>query len=313
VNTTEIARLKRIAAELAPLSASTSGSALTPQGLNVADAQNITNELIWYKENPPAPEIIRVEVPVTPPPPPVLPPPVKPGAMPVGDLPGWKQVYAEDFTKPAALGQVGTVYGTNVRGYSGFTDTSKKGTYDPDKVLSVPEGSSYLDFWLRTVDGKPRIACPVPMGYTGQTYGRFAMRMRSDQIAGYKVAFMQWPKSNNWAEGEIDYPEFDLTGTIGGYDHDVTGNPSKNTMWASTKVTAVDWHELVMEWTPESVTFLLDGAIIGTTNKAAGGVPTKPMRWTLQAETKLDSTPVPASAAGHLQIDWLTAYTYVPR
>jgi hypothetical protein len=306
---TELARLKEIATELAPLSASTSGSALTPQGLNLADAQNIANELIWYKENPPAAEIVQVEVPVEV----RVEVPAKAGAMPLGDLPGWKQVYAQDFDKPAALGQVGAVYGSDMRGYSNFTDTSKKGTYDPDRVLSVPEGTSYLDFWLRTVDGKPRIACPIPMGYTGQTYGRFAMRMRSDRIDGYKVAFMQWPKSNNWVEGEIDFPEFDLTNTIGGYDHNVTGSPNVNTMSAKTRTPATDWHEFVMEWTPDHVVFILDGAIIGVTLKASGGVPTKPMRWTLQAETKLDSVPVPPTAAGHLQIDWLTAYTYVPR
>ena len=123
-------------------------------------------------------------------------------AMPVGDLKGWKQNFKEDFTKPAALGQVGKVYGESLRGYDGFTDTSGNGTYAPDKVLSVANGK--LNYNLHTENGKPLVATPVLNDYRGQTYGKYSIRFRADTLVGYKIAFMQWPSSDNWNEGEID-------------------------------------------------------------------------------------------------------------
>lgn len=128
-----------------------------------------------------------------------------PSAMPVGNLPGWTQTGAQDFTTPAALGQVGDVYGPDMRGYSGSPDTSKHGTYTPDSVLSVSNWN--LDYHVHTAGGVPEVATPIPFGYAGQTYGRYSVRFRSDPLPGYKIAFLLWPTSDNWNEGEIDWPE----------------------------------------------------------------------------------------------------------
>ena len=59
-------------------------------------------------------------------------------AMPVGDLPGWKQIFTDDFTTDVPLGSfpkaVTTKWGVYV---DGGKDTSKHGTYMPSKVVSI--------------------------------------------------------------------------------------------------------------------------------------------------------------------------------
>lgn len=230
------------------------------------------------------------------------------GAMPVGNLPGWNQTFAQDFNAPAAVGQVGAVYGSNMRGYSGFNDTSGNGAYTPDQVLSV--SNSALDFYIHTVGGVHMVACPIPMGYTNQVYGRYSLRMKSDPLAGYKVAFMLWPTSNTWGEGEVDFPEGALDGTMAINQHQTGANPGSNAYSIDTGAVLTNgWVVFTVEWTPGHIKYYVDGVLqlVGTTF-----IPTAGHRWTLQAETRLDSANPPAdTVAGHLQIDWMVGYTSV--
>ncbi|WP_349899063.1 cell wall-binding repeat-containing protein [Parafrigoribacterium soli] len=237
-------------------------------------------------------------------------------SMPVGNLPGWRQVGAQDFTATAATGQIGNVYGTAVRGYSGLLDTSKNGTYNPDSVLSVSNG--ILDFYLHTASGRPQVAAAVPFGYSGQTYGRYSIRFRSDSLPGYKIAFLLWPSSDNWNEGEIDWPEGDLNGKMSPASAIKGSYTSTSGMafdavsprsWSATD--SSNWHIATTEWTPGSVKWYWDGVLVSQTSNRAG-VPNTNFRWTLQAETQIGA-PAPApSVAGHLQVDWAVQYAYAP-
>lgn len=236
--------------------------------------------------------------------------------MPHGDLPGWNQAGAQDFSATAALGHVGDVYGSEMRGYSGFADSSGRGVYDPDKVLSVSDG--HLDYFLHAEAGSPRVASVIPFGYDGMTYGRYSIRFRYDSMPGYKIAFLLWPASDNWNEGEIDWPEGGLDGPLYGSSA-IKGSLTKGPMkfdpperrFTSTGPGA--WHVATTEWTPGKVRWFFDGRLIDQTTLPAG-VPDTPMRWTLQAETsdRADGTFPAASTAGHLQVDWVVQYDYVP-
>jgi hypothetical protein len=233
-------------------------------------------------------------------------------AMPVGDLPGWKQNYKQDFTQNATLGQVGNVYGMSMRGYDGFTDTSKKGLYAPDKVLSVSNGS--LNYYLHTENGTPLVATPVLNDYAGQKYGRYSVRFRSDTMPGYKIAFLLWPSSDDWNEGEIDWPEGSLgekmrpaSAVPGTYNNgSMLFQPEKEYF---TPTDSSDWHTATTEWTPTGVKFYWDGQLVAQTDKA---VPQTNFRWTLQAETELTGSKPDAKVAGNLQVDWATSYSYAP-
>ncbi|MDN4643034.1 glycoside hydrolase family 16 protein [Arthrobacter sp. PsM3] len=239
-----------------------------------------------------------------------------PVSMPVGDLPGWKQTGAQDFTTPARMGQVGEVYGPDMRGYHDLEDTSGEGRYTPDSVLSVKSGK--LDYYLHSKNGTPRVASVVPFGYAGQTYGRYSIRFRSDKLPGYKIAFMLWPSSDDWIEGEIDWPEGELIGKMYGVsaikDSTLKG-PARfdpSTRYYS-RTDATDWHVATTEWTPGKVKWFWDGELVGETS-ISEGVPNTNMRVTLQAETKdgADSFSPDTETSGHLEIDWVVQYAYAP-
>lgn len=233
-------------------------------------------------------------------------PPADPNAMPTDALPGWKQVFAEDFGTDVALGAAKTELGKKGWSfYDGFKDTVKKGLYNTARTVSVKGGTLRVN--LHSENGQPLIACLVPQGYTGQMYGRYAVRFRADAVPGYKIAWMLWPKSDKWSEGEVDFPEADLTGNIWGFSH-ALGNPNVNAAWVDTKTAATDWHTAVIEWLPGSLTYLLDGKVVMTTTEPKA-IPKTPMRWTMQCETKLDNSVVPLDAAGNIEIAWLTVHT----
>jgi beta-glucanase (GH16 family) len=227
--------------------------------------------------------------------------------MPVGDLPGWHQIFTDNFATPVPLGSFPSAVSSKWTAYSGFTDTYQNGTYDPAKVISIANG--VMTMHLHTENGVHLVSAPSPIipgtkAYQGQTYGRYAVRFRADPVAGYKTAWLLWPDDDNWQEGEIDFPEGNLDGQIDAFMHH-RGSPQTQEAYP-TDVSYNNWHTAVIEWTPSSVKYILDGNVIGNdTNTAV--LPDSPMRWTLQTET----TPAAPtnSAAGNVQIDWVAMYS----
>ncbi|MDP4014871.1 MAG: glycoside hydrolase family 16 protein [Candidatus Nanopelagicales bacterium] len=239
-------------------------------------------------------------------------PPV-PSGMPVGDLPGWKSVFAEDFNTTAPLGSFLSTY-SNFGAYPyPWTDTSRQersnpGYYHPGKTLSVASG--VLDAWLHYDSelGRYLVAAPTP-SLPEMTYGRFSMRLRAEKIPGYKIAPLLWPDSESWPDdGEIDFPEGDLTGDpLKAFHHYARAAGGQDQFSAGVKPGA--WHVYETLWSPGKVEFLVDGKSIGSSTKY---VPSKPMHWVLQMETQIESTAPSKSAEGHVQVDWVKAYTYSP-
>ncbi|MEI6621628.1 MAG: carbohydrate-binding protein [Actinomycetes bacterium] len=239
------------------------------------------------------------------------PTPTATSTMPVGDLPGWRSVFAEDFNTSAPLGSFLTTY-KNFGAYPlGYTDTSRNlrsnpGSYYPEKTLSV--SNSVMDAWLHydATLGKYLVAAPKPLHQT-TTYGRYSMRLRADSIPGYKIAPLLWPDSDaiKWpAGGEIDFPEGDLDGTpLAGFAH--YANPNGGQDYFNTRVDPTAWHVYETAWSPGKVEFFVDGVSIGssTTN-----VPTNAMHWVLQMETQISSVAPSTTAQGHVQIDWVKVY-----
>jgi len=234
--------------------------------------------------------------------------------MPTGDLPGWRQIFVDDFTTNAPLGSWTKTYGNRWRGYpEPWKDTSKRGIYGPDRVLSASNGM--LDMYIHSENGQPYVAAPEPRingtsGSRGQTYGRYSVRFRvPTPLPGYKTAWLLWPDSNNSAEGEIDFPEGNLSAgsTIGAYAHDVNGTHSHNAFFANSKKTYDHWHTATIEWLPTGVTYWLDGVKLGTAPQL--GTPKTPMHWVLQTETALGGSAPAASVAGHVQIDWVAVWS----
>ncbi len=237
---------------------------------------------------------------------------------PVGNLPGWRQVFVEDLAQPAALGGFMTspYYGARFKRTYPFPwkDTSKHGTYDPPKTMSVANDLLNIDMHtegseicIGTVE--PTLAIPT----RGQTYGRYAVRFRSNAVAGFKTAWLLWPDSGLRSEGEIDFPEGNLDGTIKAFMHHASNDGTASSLGTqdafSTGASYTAWHTAVIEWTPGKVQFFLDGTRIGTSTTK---VPSRPMHWVLQSETALSGALPSKSAHAHVDIDWVAAWAYAP-
>lgn len=245
--------------------------------------------------------------PTGPQPPSVPPAPTAdPHAMPTGNLPGWTQVFADDFTRDASLGSFLSTYASTWSAYpSPWLDTSGNGLYDPARTLSV--GNSVLDIHVHTENGTHLVAAPSPRLPT-MTYGRYSVRFRSDPVPGYKTAWLLWPDDNVWPlHGEVDFPEGNLDQHISTFAHFAVAAGGQDAF--PTSATYSSWHTATVEWTPGQLVFILDDRVIGTSTTS---VPSGPMHWVLQTETQLSGGAPADSASGHVQVDWVTAYTYTP-
>jgi beta-glucanase (GH16 family) len=163
--------------------------------------------------------------------------------------------------------------------------------------------------------GKPQAGALTPIvpgsgawNQQAQTYGKYVVRFKADSVKGFKVAWLLWPSSNDWSQGELDFPEANLDGTVNWSAHDVTGDPSNQT-WGATSTRMADgrWHTATTTWEPGKVTYDLDGAVVKTVTDSKY-VPTAPMRWDLQNEVSTDGSKPAANADGSVYIDWVAQY-----
>ncbi len=244
-------------------------------------------------------------------------------AMPVGDLPGWEQVFTEDFTSgnvpvgsfPGSYGTKWSVgYGDNVPDTGG--KNGRPSMYMPSKVLSINNG--VMNMFLHSENGKSLGAAPMPKvnkqtwPYNGQLYGKWTARFKSESIAGFKTAWLLWPDTGVWDEGEIDFPEGGLNGNIHAFSHCANiGKPNTNCISATSPSTYTSWHTASIEWIPGRVTFILDGQVLAT---GTSNTPNTSMHYVMQTEScfaGLSDCPA-ADATANLQVDWVSIYTYNP-
>ncbi len=224
--------------------------------------------------------------------------------IPATDLPGWQLRFSDDFTTNVPLGSFPTAVASRWRAYQDRTDTSGRGLYAPDQVLSVHDG--VLDWWMHSVQGQPLVAAALPQ-MARQTYGRYAVRFRSDSLPGYKVAWLLWPDGGTWPQdGEIDYPEGDLDSTFCGFVHHQGATTGDDQDAFCNLGSFTPWHTAVTEWSPGLVQFFLDGQLVGSTTTR---VPSGPMFWVLQSETALGGPAPSAATSGHILLDWAVAWS----
>jgi hypothetical protein len=207
--------------------------------------------------------------------------------------------FQENFDRAAALGSFRSVYSTWGH-YDGTApgDTSKRGIYDTNRTTSVANGVLSQRLYYNGAHYVSAVLPPIAGGgtdaWSGQLYGTFETRMRvTDPSANYKIAWLLWPNTDDWAHGEIDWPEADnlATGTrprpaskqLGNYNsvfHPAT------TQYAPAAVADGQWHTYRTEWTPTSIKFWQDSTLVATVTDP-NFIPKVPMRWVLQSETNI--------------------------
>jgi hypothetical protein len=235
---------------------------------------------------------------------------VGPSGAPVpGRVRGWTRVFADGFNKRVVRGHWPRAVRRKWGRWSypnGWPDTHHIGTYYPSRVVS--QHNSLLDLYIHTEHGVHMVAAPVPtiphaQGRAGGLrYGRYAVRFKADPLRCYKTAWLLWPDSGVWPrDGEIDFPEGDLTGHISGFVHHKGASSSSDQNAFNWNARYTSWHTAILAWTPSRVNMYLDGVKRSTTRR----VPSKPMHWVLQTEANCNPRP---STAGHVLIDWVAVW-----
>lgn len=241
--------------------------------------------------------------------------------LPEGDLPGWKQVFVEDFEGgdvpigafpgPAYIDKWSAGYKDGWPDSAG--QTGQPSRYYPSKVLSVKNGM--LDWYLHSENGISMGAAPTPKIPNATTnppransllYGRYSVRFKADPLKGFKTAWLLWPDSKMWPrDGEIDFPESDLaTSSFYGAVHKMGKDPrDTDVFYANASFTS--WHVATMEWTPGKVEFFLDGHSLGA---GTSRVPNTPMHYILQTESCMFNVCPKPQTAGHLHLDWIAIW-----
>lgn len=225
--------------------------------------------------------------------------PSAPVVMPQGDLPGWQQVFADDFSDP--------VLGPEWKRYSGAPGRTSSRDVWHRSLAGVEDGRLVLR--AQREDGRwwtgGVCACSRP-----QTYGKWEMRLRVDPNEELKYAALLWP-TGDWPP-EIDFAE-DNGGqrsyTLGSLHH----GRDNTVVQRKTSTDLRSWQVLGVEWTPGEVRFTIDGDVWDTI--ASDDVPDEPMWPGIQLQTggcAADGSRCsgeersPESAV--LEVDWFTAY-----
>lgn len=252
-------------------------------------------------------------------------------SVPVGNLPGWKQVFHDEFASETVnTGQFSSCSnatyvcsGLPAPAKSqwwdypdGWSDTESHCEYEPSQTLSI--SGQVLNMFIHTSQsGTCMTAAPMPKladatSGDGQLYGMYSVRMKSDPVPGYIAAFLLWPDSEIWPQdGEIDFPNGSLTGTVGAYLHFRGATSGSQQDAYTTNTTFTTWHTYTLEWTPAYLKFLIDGNVVGNSTDASI-IPNTPMHWVMQTESSLSSTRPAVSAQGNLQIAWAAVWSYDP-
>lgn len=250
-------------------------------------------------------------------------------APPSGNIAGWNLALVEDFNTDTPLGSWGPL-GANVPApYTGKFDLYEDGWMDtqgspggnngpsryyPTKVLSTSSSMLRKYEHVENIGGvnRPVSAAFVvtPPGGTDSLGWRTTICARMAAVAGFKVAWLLWPGSENWPnDGEIDFPEASLNADLEGYVH-LQGATvgSDQDAYSSGLALAPGWHVYTVEWIAgTSVKFYRDGVLLHTVTSR---VPSTPMHWVVQTECNIGGyQPQIGVDAGYVEIDWLAMFT----
>jgi len=228
----------------------------------------------------------------------------------------WVLAFSDDFTTDVPRGSWPTAVSDRWQAYTGLD--SYTGSYHRP-LLVVSQHDGYLDFYLHqdqpsgewlAVGAQPILDGSGTAAGKYQTYGRYELLWLAPAIPGYYAVPLLWPQGEQYLrDGEIDWPEGNLTGNIHGFIHYTGASSGSDQKACSTGVPfSSGWHTTVTEWRPGSVRLYLDGVLVC---EATERTPTVPMRWVLQFTVSPSGLP-PAGTSGHVLIDHVRVWSYTP-
>lgn len=265
-------------------------------------------------------------------------------SMPVGDLPGWHQVWAENFNDavktPVPVGSFSgcnnnadrpSAYCSGLKGKwrdtlwaypSGWDDTAKSGndgnggapyggTYEPQKTVSIGKGydgtgTLKVAMYRPASGGNNVVGTVVPKKCMDLRDGRYSARVRVTQAdRGFKSAWLRYEGSR----AEVNYPEVDdyTDSNVAMFNH---GSQEWNVQ-TSAYMTAA--HTYTWERRGGTVTVYLDGKKL-----RSGGTSLTTSSWVWQNESRIirdrsrkDGGYAQPGARATLEVTWGTCYAAV--
>lgn len=265
-----------------------------------------------------------------------------PNAMPKGDLPGWRQVWADNFNSAvAAPVKVGSFSGCDhnadtPRAYcsglsgkwrdtlwaypSGWEDTAKSGadgnggapyggTYEPQKTISIGRGydgggTLKVAMYRPASGGNNVVGTVVPRKCMDLQEGRYSARVKVTRAdAGFKSAWLRYEGER----AELDYPEVDdyTDSNVAAFSHG-----GGNEWNAQTEAYMTTAHTYTWERRGSTVTVYLDGRKLRT-----GGTSLTTSSWVWQNESRIIGDRSKANrgyaapgAKATVEVSWATCY-----
>jgi beta-glucanase (GH16 family) len=229
--------------------------------------------------------------------------------MPVGDMPGWRQVFSDDFNGRA-------LDSSKWRLYWGTPGGDPGGWYDPRHV-GVSRGMLVISGYR---DGRDegRWATGGLSSSPGlvQTYGKYLVRFRLDPGIGVGHAALLMPADNSWPP-EVDFSEDNGSGRTGTLATLHYGKQDTHQDAWLGSVNLTQWHTLGVQWTPGKLQYTIDGRIWKT--MAGSAVPAVPMVLDLQTQTwpcsgtwgRCPNASTPRVV--RMYVDWVAAYAPASR
>jgi len=228
--------------------------------------------------------------------------------MPQGNLPGWRQVFADDFGGR-------TLNRAKWRLYWGQSGGDPGGFFSPSHV-SVANGmlviSGYRD---RALGGRWATGGVSSSPGLVQTYGKYEVSFRLDPGVGVGHALLLSALKGQWPP-EFDFSEDDASNRVRTLSTLHYG-PRDAKISRLLTVNLTQWHTLGVEWTPRRLVYTIDGRVWATVVSAH--VPSIPMVLDIQTQTwpcahtwahcPDGSTP----RVVRLYVDWVVAYARAAR
>jgi Glycosyl hydrolases family 16 len=222
------------------------------------------------------------------------------GTSPPGSVAGWRLTYSTDFP--------GNSLPSGWLAYNGQPGGDQFGTWVPSNV-SVSGGAMHLMATSSAQGGVQFYGNP-------QTYGMYLVRMKGDYEPGLSINNLAilWPAQQGVWPPEVDFFQ-DAGGSRQTFSASLhvgpDGNGSCCVIASPTQDSnATAWHTYGVEWTPDTMTYTIDGQVWASVSRSSlsppAQWPTIAMNLTLQSQNQ--DTAQPSGTIETMTVAWVAEY-----